>query len=261
MTFGRVFSTEVLKLRRCKVTWLTWLAFSIMPLAGGLFVWIAREPAAAERFGLLGQKALVAGTLGDAPSYFRLLLQSTGLGGMILVSVIAAFVFGREHADGTAKNVFTLPVARHWFVFAKLAVTLLWFFALTISLLVEGFAVAWFLGLPGLSIHLALSSSVDVMLAALVAWLLVPIVAWIATLGRGYLAPMGFTTFTLVLGNVLGATGWGKWFPWSVVPLFAGVAGPRTETLAPGSIIVLLFAFLAGVAATIAQVRYADNTQ
>jgi hypothetical protein len=49
---------------------------------------------------------------------------------------------------------------------------------------------------------------------------------------------------------VLGATGWGKWFPWSIVPLFAGVAGPRVEALALGSFAVLALAFAAGVGAT-----------
>ena len=83
-------------------------------------------------------------------------------------------------------------------------------------------------------------------------------VAWIATLGRGYLPPLGFTMLMLVLGNVLGATGWGKWFPWSIVPLFAGVAGPRTDVLAPGSEVVVALTCGLGVALTMAQVRWGD---
>jgi hypothetical protein len=89
----------------------------------------------------------------------------------------------------------------------------------------------------------------------------VPVVAWIATLGRGYLPPLGFAIFMLVMGNILGATGWGKWFPWSIVPLFAGVAGPRVETLAPGSLVVLAVTFVAGIAGTVWQMRCADNAQ
>jgi ABC-2 type transport system permease protein len=86
-------------------------------------------------------------------------------------------------------------------------------------------------------------------------------VAWVATIGRGYLAPLGFTIFTLVLGYVFGATGWGKWFPWSIVPLFAGVAGPSIETLASGSLLVLAATFVAGAVATALQLRRADNVQ
>lgn len=259
---GHVLATELLKLRRSKITWLSWLAFSVvMPLIGGLFMWIVQDPSRAAKLGLLGKKSQFAGVTADWPSYFTLLLQTTGIGGMILVSVIAAYVFGREYSDGTAKNMLALPVGRHWFVAAKLAVVLMWFAALTVWLIGEGFAVCWLLQLPGFSSELAVTSVGSILLAALVAWMLVPAVALMAAFGRGYFAPLGFTIFTLVLGTVLGATGWGKWFPWSIVPLFAGVAGPRVETLASGSLVVLSLTFLAGVTATVCQLRRADNAQ
>ncbi len=259
--FGQVLLTEFTKLRRSKVTWLTWLVFSFMPLVGALFMWIVREPDRAARLGLLGKKAQFVGVTADFPSYFGLLLQTMGIGGMILVSVIVAYVFGREYSDGTAKNLLSLPVERQWFVFAKLAVVLAWFMALTFSLIAEGFLVCWLIELPGFTPALAVRAAGDILLAALVAWMQVPFVAWIATLGRGYLAPLGFSIFMLVLGNVFGATGWGKWFPWSIIPLFAGVAGPRVETLASGSLGVLAVTFVIGVAATTWQLRTADCTE
>jgi ABC-2 type transport system permease protein len=258
---GQILITEVAKLRRSKITWLTWLAFSVMPLVGGLFMWIVKEPERAATLGLLGKKAQFAGVTADWSSFFALLLQTTGIGGMILVSVIAAYVFGREYSDGTTKNMLTLPVGRHWFVVAKLAVVLGWFMALTGSLVAEGLVICWLMELPGYSLDLAIASVGNILLEALVAWMLVPVVAWIAALGRGYLAPLGFTIFMLVLGNVFGAIGWGKWFPWSIVPLFAGVAGPRVETLATGSLLGVALTFVAGVTATIWQLRYGDNTQ
>jgi ABC-2 type transport system permease protein len=232
-----------------------------MPLAGGLFMWIVKEPLRASELGLLGKKAQFAGVTADWSSYCALLLQTTGIGGAIVVSVIAAYVFGREHSDGTAKDLLVLPVGRHWFAVAKLAVVLVWFGALTVSFIAEGGVVGVLLGLPGFSVELAMSSAGHILLAAFVAWMLVPVVAFIATLGRGYLAPLGFTIFMGLLGNVFGATGWGKWFPWSIVPLFAGVAGPRVETLAAGSLVVLALTSAAGIAATIWQLRFSDNTQ
>ncbi len=258
---GQVLATEFIKLRRSKITWLSWLAFSIMPLVGGLFMWIVKEPQRAEQLGLLGKKAQFVGVTADWPSFFSLLLQTTGIGGMILVSVIAAYVFGREYAEGTAKNLLAMPVGRHWFAVAKLTVVFVWLGVLTALFIVEGFVVGAFLGLPGFSPSLAVTAVGDILLAALVAWLLVPAVAWIATLGQGYLAPLGFSILMLVLGNVVGATGWGMWFPWSIVPLFAGVAGPRVDTLATGSLVVLALTFVAGVAATIWHLRRADNSQ
>ncbi|MFA5785635.1 MAG: ABC transporter permease [Actinomycetota bacterium] len=259
--FARVLATEFLKLRRSLITWLSWVALSIIPLVGALFMWIVREPERAAKLGLLGQKTQFAGFTADWPSFFKLLLQTTGIGGMILVSVIAAYVFGREYSEGTAKNLLALPVGRHWFAVAKLAVVLVWFGILTVWLIVEGFVVCLLMGLPGLSASLAVTSVADILLAALGAWLLVPVVAWVATVGRGYLAPLGFTIFMLVLGMVFGATGWGKWVPWSIVPLFAGVAGPRVERLPIGSLMVLVLTFAAGVAVTAWQLRSGDNTQ
>jgi hypothetical protein len=43
--------------------------------------------------------------------------------------------------------------------------------------------------------------------------------------------------------------------------MLAGMAGPRVEVLAPGSLVVVGLTFVAGVAATIWQLRYADNAQ
>jgi ABC-2 type transport system permease protein len=261
MMLGQVVITELLKLRRSPITWLSWLAFSVMPLAGGLFIWIVKEPGRASRLGLMGQKARLAGVSANWPSYFTLLDQEACMGGMLLLSIITAYVFGREYSDGTVKDMLTLPVARHWFVVAKLGVTFVWFGALIVSLFVEGLLVGTLLGLPGLSLSLAASAGATVVVAGLVGYLLVPVVAWIATLGRGYLLPIGFTLFMLLMGNVFGATGWGKWFPWSIVPMLAGMAGPRLEVLAPGSLVVVGLVFVGGVAATTWQLYYADNTQ
>jgi ABC-type transport system involved in multi-copper enzyme maturation permease subunit len=256
-----VLGTELLKLRRSKVTWLTWLAFSIMPVVGGLFMWILKEPDRARALGLLGAKAQVAGGSADWPSFFAALAQMTGVGGMILTAVITTYVFGREYADGTAKNMLALPVRRESFVIAKLIVVALWFAVLVAAIFVEGVAIALALDLPGFSPGLLGRAARDVALCAAMCCLLVPPVAWIAALGRGYLPPLGFAIFTLVLGNVFAATGWGKWFPYSIVPLYTGIAGPRVSVLEPGSYVVVLLLFAAGVAATVWQVRSADDTQ
>ena len=261
MTALQVVATEFLKLRRSPATWLSLLAYSVGPLSGGLFMWIVQEPGRAARLGLIGTKAQLGGLSATWESYLTVLAQATGIGGMLLLSVVAAFVFGREYSERTAKNLLALPVGRYGFVLAKLVVVFAWMGTATMVLLMEAFAIGTLLELPGMSAEVAVRGVSNVLLVSAVAFLLVPPVAWIATLGRGYLPPLGFAVFMLVLGNVLGATGWGKWFPWSIVPLFAGVAGPRAETLAPGSLAVVALTATAGLAATIAQLTWADNTQ
>jgi ABC-2 type transport system permease protein len=253
-----VVVTEALKLRRSRVPVLSLLALALGPLGGGLFMWIARDPERATRMGLLGTKADLAGLDPSWAGYFVMLTQMIGIVGGLVLAVIAAWVFGREYAEGTAKNMLALPVPRARFVLAKLALAATWWIALVVATLVEGAAIAAALHLPGFSPAVLADGVASVALAAAVGFLLTPVVAWIATLGRGYLPPLGFAMLMLVLGNVFGATGWGRWFPWSIVPLFAGVAGPRVETLAPGSLVVIGLTCVAGIAATVAQVVYGD---
>jgi ABC-2 type transport system permease protein len=257
---GPVLATEFLKLRRSKITWLSWLSFAVMPLAAGLFMWIAGQPERAAQLGLLGEKARFVGMTADWPSFFTLLVQEAGAGGMLLLAIIASWVFGREYLLGTGKDLLALPVPRHWFVVGKLAVVFVWFSALTVLFLAEGLLVGAALKLPEFSVPMAVASSSDVLLAGLLGFLLVPVVTWLATLGKGYLAPIGFTIFMLLMGNIFGATGWGKWFPWSIVPMLAGMAGPRTDVTA-GSLVVVGLTFVVGFAGTLWQVRNADNTQ
>jgi ABC-2 type transport system permease protein len=259
--FAHVLATEFLKLRRSKVTWFSLLALSLGPFGIALMMWIVREPGRAAQFGLLGTKANLAGLEATWPAYFSMLTLVVGIGGMLLLSFIVAYVFGREYAEGTAKNLLALPVGRHWIALAKLVVAAVWWAVLVVAVLAESFLIGAALGLPGFSAALAVGAVRDALLAAAVAYLLSPVVAWIAMAGRGYMPPLGFALAMLALGDVLSHTGWAPWFPWSVVPLLIGAVGQRVTTLPPGSYIVVALTFLAGIAATIAQLRYADNAQ
>ena len=259
--FAQVLATEFLKLRRSKVTWFSLIALSLGPLGIALFMWIVREPGRAAQLGLLGTKANLAGLEATWPSYFSMLTLVVGIGGMLMLAFIVAFVFGREYADGTAKNLLALPVPRVWFVLAKLVVAAGWWFVLVVAVLVEALAIGSVVGLPDLSAAVALGGAGDALLAAGVAYLLAPMVAWITALGRGYLPPLGFALAMLALGNLFAKTGWALWFPWSIVPLSIGMVGQPVDTLPLGSFVVVALTFLAGIVATVLQMRYADNTQ
>ena len=261
MTFAQVLATELLKLRRSKVTWLTLAALSLGPLAIALMMWIVREPGRAAQLGLLGTKANLSGLTATWSAYFSMLTMVVGMGGMLLLAFIVAYIFGREYTEGTAKNLLALPVGRHWFALAKLVVAAVWWAVLVAAVLAEGFVLGAALGLPGYSTTLAVTAIQDALLAAAIAYLLVPVVAWIAMLGRGYLPPLGFALAMLLLGNVFSHTGWAAWFPWSIVPQFIGAIGKPATSVAAGSIVVVALTFLAGIAATIAQLRWADNAQ
>lgn len=253
-------TTEFTKLRRCKVTWATLGGFSIAPLAIALFMWIVREPERAADMGLLGAKAELAGLEATWPSYLSMMTMITGIGGMILLSFIVAYIFGREYTEGTAKNMLALPVGRHWFVLAKLTVAATWWMVLVVAVLAESLLIGTMLGLPDVSAGVIWSGIGDALLAAAISYLLVPVIAWITTVGRGYMPPLGFALGMMALGNVFGKTGWSEWFPWSIIPSMVGMMGVP-QTLPTGSYIVVALTFVAGIVATMAQLRYADNAQ
>ena len=258
--FGAVLATEFLKLRRSKVTWGTLAGLSLAPLGLALFMWIVREPGRAAQLGLLGTKANLSGLEATWPSYASYLTLLVGVGGMLLLSFIVAYVFGREYTEGTAKNLLALPAGRHWFVVAKLIVAAVWWALLAVAVVVEALLVGLALGLPGFSAALVMGMLRNALLAAAISYLLVPPVAWITVAGRGYMPPLAFAITMLGLGNLFGHTGWSVWFPWSIVPSLVGMVG-HPATLPVGSYVVLAVTFVAGVAATIAQMRYADNAQ
>jgi ABC-type transport system involved in multi-copper enzyme maturation permease subunit len=261
MTFARVLSTEFLKLRRSKVTWGSLAGLSMGPLGIALFMWIVREPGRAAQLGLLGTKADLSGISATWPSFLSMMTLIVGVGGLLLLAFIVAYVFGREYAEGTAKNMLALPVGREWFVVAKLVVAAVWWLILVVAVLVEALVIGLALGLPGFSAGLAASAVGNALLAAGIAYLLVPVVAWITILGRGYMPPLAFAIATLGLGDLFTHTGWAPWFPYSIVPLLIGMVGKPVASLPLGSLVVLALTFAAGVTAAILQVRHADNTQ
>ena len=136
--FGQVLATEFTKLHRAKATWATLAVLAMMPLGIALFMWIVREPGRAAQLGLVGTKASLAGLEATWPEYFYMLTLVFGIGGMLLLAFIVAYLFGREYGDATAKNMLALPVARHWFAVAKLAVAAVWWMALIVLVLARG---------------------------------------------------------------------------------------------------------------------------
>jgi ABC-2 type transport system permease protein len=249
-----------MKLRRSKVPWGTLGGLSMAPLGLALFMWILREPGRAASLGLIGTKANLSGLEATGPAYLSTLTLVFGVGGMLLLPFIVAYIFGREYVEATAKNMLALPVARTWFVLAKLVVAAVWWFALVVVVLAESLLIGLALGLPGFSAAVVVSAAGNSLLAAGISFLLVPVVAWITVTGRGYMGPLAFAIAMMALGNVFGKTGWAAWFPWSIVPLMIGMVG-TPQSLPASSYVVLAVTFVAGVVATVATLQYADNAQ
>jgi ABC-2 type transport system permease protein len=257
-SYVRALGVEVLKARRSIAPALTALAFCIAPLAGGLFMYILADPERARRMGLIGQKAQLAGGGSDWSAYFAFLSQAVTVGGFMLFSFVAAWVFGREFSDGAARYLLALPTPRSAIVAAKLTVVAAWCAGLTVLVTVLGLLTGAALGLPGWSVPVLSAGLVHLWGGAGLTLLIVLPVAFAAGVGRGYLAPLGLAMLLLILAQIVGATGRGALFPWTIPALFAQVAGEAGGAVGAVSFVIVALTGVAGAAGTFVWWMRAD---
>ena len=252
---------EALKARRSKVPLLASIGFTLAPLMDGLFMFIMKNPERARDMGLLSTKAQLAMSTADWGTFFGVLSQAVAIGGVIVFSIVTAWVFGREYSDHTAKDLMALPVSREKIVISKLIIIAVWVFILSIWIYLFGLFIGYLVDIPGWTGQLAKQSFMDILATAGMTLLLMTPVAFIASMGRGYLPPLGWAVLTIFFSQIVAATGWGDWFPWSVPALFSGVVGPRAEQLGTHSYLLVLLASVIGLAATFWWWLNADQTK
>jgi ABC-2 type transport system permease protein len=260
VTFATVVGTELQKLRRTRIPWVLALIYGLAPLMLGLMMAVLRNPELGRRLGLLTTKAQL--TIGVAD--WRTYLMLTGFlfaGGLIVLSIEQAFLFGREYAEGTAKNMLTLPIPRSAFIAAKLTLSVVWFVAVATALFGEAVAIGFIIGLPGYRPELLAATALQAARLTAQVLLLSTVPAWITIATRGYLAPVGLSILLLLVGDLFSHTGWGPWVPWAIVFLQADAAGPEAPLPGVGSWFVLCVTALAGAVAAWASLDRTDNTQ
>jgi ABC-2 type transport system permease protein len=260
--FHSVVGTEFAKLRRSKITWISFLVYAFMAGVAGFFMWMMKNPGMAASLGLIGQKAQLAvgGATVGWEAYLFLVLEMSGLAGMILASVILTYVFGREYAEGTAKNMLAMPVPRWMFTAGKLVVAAAWFAVLTLWQIALVRAAGALAGLGEVPAGLFGQTAGKIAAAALMGYACAAAAAWIAVETRGYFAPLGYAIFTMLLAVIVGATEWGRWCPWSILLWYTGASGPG-KILSPGSFVAIGAFFAASVALILRHETRADNVQ
>ncbi|MBN1264624.1 MAG: ABC transporter permease [Anaerolineales bacterium] len=252
---------ETLKARRSKIFLGSAAGLSLAPIMGGLFMIILKDPEAARSMGLISLKAQLTVGTAEWASMFDMLSQAVAIGGMVVFSMIAAWSFGREFSDQTAKTFLAVPTSRSTIVAAKLVVLSVWSFGLTILVLGLGLLVGFLVDIPGWSVSLLQASIVNIIGASILTILLLPFVALMAGLGRGYLLPMGWTFLMLIFAQVFAVIGWGEIFPWSIPALFSGAAGLRSDMLGPHSYVIISVSSLIGLVLTFRWWNHADHAK
>lgn len=252
------FLVECKKFFRSKVPMITMLALLFIPFIGGFFMLILKDPVLAKKMGIITAKAQIAG-VADWPSYFGLLSQAISIGGIFVFGFATSWIFGREYSDRTIKDLLALPISRNAVVLSKFILIFLWCFLLSIMVFLLGLIVGNAVNMPGWSTEVVQQGFTVFLTCTLLTIPLSTPVAFFASIGRGYLSPLGFLVFSIVLAQIVAATGYGYLFPWAIPALASGVAGSDNASLQGISIIIILATCLAGIISTSAWWSRADQ--
>jgi ABC-2 type transport system permease protein len=258
MNLSDMIWIEMRKAMRSKMPIFTTLGSLFMPLGIAFIIFVSRNPQLAQKLGLVSAKAnLMAYAAANWTLYLGLLSQMVSAGGFILFCLIISWVFGREFADGTLKDMLAVPVHRSSILLAKFIVVTVWSVMLALFLFVVGVGMGTIMDLPQGSLSILLEGGVSTAVTTGLAILVVFPIGFFASVGRGYLLPMGITLLALLLANLVVVTGWGEFFPWAVPMLF----GQGKTVLTPASYIIVILTGLAGVAATYVWWKFADQNR
>jgi ABC-2 type transport system permease protein len=250
---------ELRKATRSRMPLFTALAFLVLACGLAFLMFIYKYPTFARSVGLISAKANLAGGAATWPYYLGILAQAIAIGGLLLFSLLESWVFGREWVDGTLKDLLAVPVARGTLILAKFLVVVLWSLLLTVMLVLLSLLLGAAIGLSLGTTEVLWHGIVAMAVAACLVIVDVFPFAFFASVGRGYLLPMGVVLLVFVPGNVLAVAGWGAYYPWEVPALYAGLTGKGN--LEAVSYLLVLLTGIAGMAGTYLWWKYADQSR
>lgn len=250
---------EWLKLKNASILWVSFIAFGIAPVMGAVFILIMRDPEALANAGALSLKIEAMGIKPDWNAYLGLLTQAIGVGGVLVFGFVASWVFGREYTDGTAKDLLSLPSSRTRILNAKFIIYVFWCLTLVISNLLTGLILGWLLQLPLMETDQTLRQLTIYFNTTFLTVIIGTPIAFFALRGRGYLAPLGFVALTLVIAQIIAASGYGAYFPWAVPGLYSGISPEYRESLNALSFVIVFFTGIIGYLTTIFYWKYTDQ--
>ncbi|MDO8847641.1 MAG: ABC transporter permease [Coriobacteriia bacterium] len=181
----------------------------------------------------------------------------SGAWGMMLLSLVTAYVFGRELREGTDIASATLPVRREAFVVAKMVVVAVWAIGLGLLAVIAQVGVdAIYLGFEGFKWVYVWRAFVDTLYAMLPLYLTLPLVAWLSLRRKGYLWPMLFALATFTVASSLIGTDFAAYVPWSMPIVLFGVTWmPLRGELTAVSWVIAFAVFAVGMLLVLRRVN------
>ena len=249
---------ELRKAIRSRMPMWTTVGSLFMPLGIAFLIFLARNPELSRKLGLVSAKAnLIAYSATDWTTYLGLFGQIIAAGGFFFYVLAISWVFGREFADGTLKDMLAVPVQRSSILLAKFTVVAAWSAAMTLVIFIFGLVMGAIIRLPGGSLSVILQgSTVAAVTACLVIAVILPF-AFFASVGRGYLLPMAVAILSLIMANLMMVVGWAEYFPWAVPMLYA----QGKSYTQPISYWIVFLTGLAGMIGTYLWWKHADQNR
>ncbi|MDR0349339.1 MAG: ABC transporter permease [Tannerella sp.] len=257
----QALKAELIKNRNSGIIRITFAAFALAPVMGGIFMLILCNPGNPAKASALSTKMELMNLAANWDSYLTILSQAMGVGGIIVFGFVAAWIFGREYSEHTVKDLLALPATRIEISNAKFIVYLCWTAGLALSNLLTGFIIGLLLHLPVSDDFSVSACLTDCLVTAVLTITVSTPAAFFAVWRKGYLAPLGFVALTLVFSQIVAATGYGHFFPWSIPGLYSGAGGEYRLQLNLLSYVILLLTGLAGYFSTILYWKYADHAK
>ena len=251
---------EFIKNKHASIVWVTFIAFSLAPLFGSVFMIMMKDNGYEALSGAMKSKAMMFSVEANWNSFLGILSQAVGIGGILIFGFVASWLFGREYADGTAKDLMALPMSRTKIANAKFVYYFVWCLSLVIANLLLGLFLGFIIGIEGFHYQILITNLKTYFITTILILLLNTPIAFFALTGRGYLMPLGMVAILLVLAQIIGALGMGTYFPWAIPGIYSGGGGEDLKMqLDFYSYMIIVVTSILGYVGTVLWWKHADQ--